>query len=106
MKKFDEIELSEKDEIVLLFSNWLIKYTHEVVVEVMKKRDEIINNEFAMNLLRELKKREEKEKADFNNSIKSLFRDFDGYKEYNTHSNALTHANSYRDVLYDMYINK
>lgn len=105
MRTFNEIEsITERDEIILLFSNWLKKYTHEVIVKVLEKRDEIINNEFTMNLLKELKTREEKEKADFDNSIANLLYDFDGYKEYNPHNNPLTHANSYRDILYDMYI--
>lgn len=105
MRTFSEIEnIAERDEIVLLFSNWLNQYTHKVIVEVLEKRDEIINNEFAMNLLKELKTREEKEKADFDNSMANLLSDFDGFKEYNPHNNPLTHASSYRDILYDMYI--
>ena len=70
----------------------------------MEKRNEIINNEFAMKLLKELKEREEKEKVDFDNNIGALFSDFDGFKEYDSHNHPLTHANSYRDILYDMYI--
>lgn len=105
MKTFDEItDRTERDEIVLLFANWLKDYTHEVIIRVLEKRDEIINNEFAMNLLKELKTREEKEKADFDNSMANLLSDFDKYKEYNPHNNPLTHAKSYRDILYDMYI--
>ena len=62
MRKFEELKRDERDEIVLLFANWLNQYTHEVIVKVIERRDEIINNEFAMNLLKELKEREEKEK--------------------------------------------
>lgn len=104
MKKFEDLTRDERDEIVLLFSNWLRHYTHEVIIKVMEKRDEIINNEFAMNLLKELKEREEKEKADFDNNIGSLFYDFEDFTEYDPHNNPLTHAGSYRDILYDMYI--
>lgn len=103
--KFNEIEsIKERNEIVLLFSNWLKRYTHEVIVKVLDRTDEIINNEFAMKLLKELKEREEKEIIDFNNSIDSLMTDFDEFKQYDPHIHVLTHSNSYRDVLYDMYI--
>lgn len=63
MKTFEEItSREEREEIVLLFSNWLKHYTHEVIIKVMGKRDEIINNEFTMKLLKELKEREEKKR--------------------------------------------
>ena len=105
MKKFEEItNIQERNEIVLLFSHWLERYTHEVIVKVISKRDEIINNEFAMNLLKELKKREEEETRNFDNSIGSLLMDFEDFKEYDPHNHPVTHANSYCDVLYDMYI--
>ena len=104
MRKFEELTIGEKKEITLLFANWLHSYTHEVVVRVLEKREDILNNEFAMNLLKELKERDEKELNDFNNSIGSLFMDFDDYKGYDVHSHPITHAKSYRDVLYDMYI--
>ena len=106
MKKIDEMNRTERDEIVLLFANWLQQYSHEAIIRVMERRDEIINNEFAINLLRELKERDEKEAKDFANSIGSLLMSFDDFKEFNPHNHPLTHANSYRDILYDMYIRK
>ena len=105
MIKFNEIkDRNQRDEIVLLFSNWLKCYSQQVIVQVIARTDEIINNEFAMKLLRELKAREDKETYDFANSIGSLMIDFDDLKDYNPHNLPLTHANSYREVLYDMYI--
>ena len=106
MKRIKDLSYEEKKEIDALFANWLKSYTHEVIVKVMELREEIINNEFAMNLLRELKKREEEEKKDFERSIASLLGAFDDYKEYNPHNHPLTHAGSYRDILYDMFIRK
>ena len=103
MKKLNEMTKNERDEIVLLFANWLKDYS-QVVVQVIEKRDEIINNEFTMNLMRELKAREETEEKDYNNSIARLLMCFDGFKEYDVHNHPITHANSYRDILYDMYI--
>lgn len=104
MKNFDEMTIKEQQEITVLFANWLKHYTHEVIIQVMEKRDEIINNDFAMNLLIELNEREEKEAKEFAHSIGHLLGEFDTFKEYDPHNNPLTHAASYRDVLYDMYI--
>ena len=104
MEKFKELSLNSQKEISSLFGNWLKDYSSEVVLRVMKRAEEIMNNEAAMNLLRELKKREEQEQEGFNNNIEWLFTNYEAYKEYNPHNNPLTHANSYRDVLYDMYI--
>ena len=104
MKSYNEMTIPERDEIVLLFSNWLSYYTKEVINKVLEKKDEIINNEFAMNLLKELKEREQREKIDFCESIACLLDEYDDFKEYDPHNRPLSHANSYRDVLYDMYI--
>jgi hypothetical protein len=104
MKRFEELTREEQNEIEALFSNWLKRYTHEVILKVMQRSEEIINNEFAMNLLKELKEREEKEFEQFTFSIKSLFHDYETYKEYDPHNHPLEHAGSYRNVLYDMYI--
>lgn len=106
MKIYTEMNWDEKKEIAALFANWLKTYTHEVIVRVMEKSDEIINNEFAMNLLRELKDREEKERDDFSHSIGNLLGDFDTFQEFDPHNHPITHAGSYRDILYDMYIRK
>ena len=103
MKKFEEFEYEERKEIKSLFANWLNNYTHEVIIKVLAKRDEIINNEFAMKLLRELKEREEKEDKEFERSIEALLDDFDKFNEYDPHNHPTTHSGSYRDILRDMY---
>lgn len=105
MKKFEEItNIEERNEIVLLFANWLKDYTHEVIVKVIAQRDEIINNDFSMNLLKELKEREETETKDFNHSIGMLMLEFDDFKKFDVHNHPTTHSDSYRNVLHDMYI--
>lgn len=104
MKELKEMNLEELNEVTVLFATWLEKYTHEVIVKVMERREEIVNNEFTMNLLRELYKREEEEKKEFKHSIGSLLRCYDDFKEYDPHNHVLEHSKSYRDVLYDMYI--
>ena len=104
MKKYDDMNITEQNEIAELFGNWLKNYTREVIVKVMKNRDDIINNDFAMNLLIELKEREDKEEKEFYHDIANLLFDFETFKEYDPHNHPLTHSSSYRDVLYDMYI--
>ena len=104
MKKFEEMNNEEMNEVSELFASWLGAYTHEVIVKVLERREEIVNNEFTMSLLRELHDREAKERHDFTVRIGSLLLDLDGFAQYDSHSHPLTHAKSYRDVLYDMYI--
>lgn len=104
MKEFEKMDKYEKDYIETLFVNWLKYYTHEVICSVLKKRDEIINNEFAMNLLKELDSREFEERHEFKRNISNMLNDFETFSQYDPHNHALTHAGSYRDILYDMYI--
>ena len=102
--KIEEMSMEERNEVCELLATWLEPYTQEVIVRVMERREEIINNEFAMMLLKQLKEREEKEQERFLDNMKSLFNYFDDHKDYNPHNHPLEHSNSYRDVLYDMYI--
>ena len=104
MKKFIELKRKEQFEIETLFTSWLRCYTHEVITNVISKTDEIINNEFAMNLIRELHKRQIKEQKEFETSLSYLMKEFEEFKEFDVHSHPTTHSQSYRDVLYDMYI--
>lgn len=103
---FEVLSYEEQKEVVELFSCWLKQYSHEVVNHVMEKSEEILKNEFSMNLLRELKKREEEEDKDFLSSIRMRLTSFEEFKEFNPHNHPITHSNSYRDVLYDMYIRR
>lgn len=104
MKKIKDMSLDERKEVCELLANWLEPYTSEVVIKVMAKREEIINTEFAMILLTELKAREDKERTEFLHSIGSLFSVYDTFKEHDPHNHPLEHAKSYRDILYDLYI--
>lgn len=103
-KKFNELKLEERKEIAELFTNWLNDYTDEVIKKVLAKTDEIINNDMAMHLLRELKVRDEKEYSELTDSIRFLMEDYESFAGHNARRTCLTHAKSYRDVLYDMYI--
>ena len=98
MEKFNDRDIIE------LIANWLHIYTDDVVKKVMKKVDEIKNNDFALFLLKELYDREKDEYEDFIRSIDSLYYDYEKFSEYNVHNHPIAHASSYRDVLYDMFI--
>ena len=104
MKKWEEMTFEEQQEITALFSNWLKKYSDTVIMKVLALRDEIIENEYVMKLLKELFEREAKEYDDFSHSIGSLMRDYETFSKYDPHNHPLSHASSYRDVLYDMFI--
>lgn len=104
MKEFEKMDKYSKDYIATLFTTWLNPYTHEVIIKVLARRDEILNNEFAMNLLKELDKREFEESHDFRRSIENMLDSYESFSEFDPHNHPLTHAGSYRDILYDMYI--
>ena len=106
MKKFEDFTYDEQKEIRELFANWLKEYTEEVIYRVMERAEEIINNEFAMNLLMELAKREKEESEDFYRSISRLLDNIENAKTCHPHNHPLTHAGSYRDILYDMFIRR
>lgn len=102
-----ELRNEERVNLNVILENWLGIYTEEVVIKVMSRLEEITANEHTMMLLRELWDRETKEVDDRRRSISSMIddvindRDIEGHC---LHNHCLTHANSYRDVLYDMYI--
>ena len=104
MKKYEEMDYNEKKEIASLFSVWLQAYTHEVIVKVIARRDEIINNDVAMSMIKELKVRSEQEQKDFESSIRFMIDDIKTFSQFDPHNHVVTHAKSYRDVLYDMFI--
>ena len=111
MKNYNEMNCTEQKELAELLENWLCKYTDEVVLRVMRNIDEVYTNDFAMNLLKELKIREDEEKQDRIRSMKSmLYETFDKDEQvadtHCFHNHCLTHADSYRDVLYDMFIKR
>ena len=103
MKKYNELTNEEKVEIRGYFKCWLSIYTNEVAIRVLARSEEIINNELTMNLLKELYTRTQEEEKETEYIIGWLLEDYEENKEYNIHSHT-SHAQSYRDVLYDMYI--
>lgn len=106
MKKLSALNYNERQVFASLLNCWLCKYTDEVITRVMPKAEEIYNNDMAMNLLNELYERTTKETvnavSDFDFYIREVAEN--SFEKSLIHSNPITHASSYRDVLYDMYI--
>lgn len=100
--KYAEMKLDQRKEIAELFENWLSMYTDKVISQVAVRADEILNDEFSMKLIRELKVREDKEKEDRIRDFKYILNGEGDAR--GVHNHPLTHSGSYRDVLYDMYI--
>ena len=107
MKKLNELNWKETKEFAALLHAWLDQYTAEVVKTVYPKLEEIYNNEFVMNLLRELKTRQEKEahadESDFLFMVRNAC-EGEEFDKFGFSNHCLEHSKSYRDVLYDMFI--
>lgn len=106
MKKFNDRDYSERKEIVQLITNWLKPYTHKVVLRVLERQEEIINDEQTMNLLRELYIRDKKADKELYDRMFLLMEDYEENKVYDSNYLCELHADSnfVRDMLYDMYI--
>lgn len=96
-----KLELTAKE-----MQNWLGIYTNEVIMKVMARFEEIQNDEFAVRMIKELYKRTIVEQEDeFYTFEKLMSKDgYESYSQFNIHNHSLEHSDSYRDVLYDMYI--
>ena len=93
----------DKDYVIKIVANWLKNYNSEVVVRVMKNYDTIINDKTTYTLLSNLYERENKEEVDFIIDIKNIV-------EYGVKDETIDmlriseYSQSYRDILYDLYI--
>lgn len=96
----------EQKDLAEKLQTWLGMYTQQVIEHVMSQIDDIINNEMTMMMISELQKREaEEKKREIDQFYFSLCDIKEGNdKMWSIHSQVLTHSNSYRDVLYDLYI--
>lgn len=103
---FKDLTLAERREVMPLLANWLNPYTHKVIIEKVAPRiDEILSTPSTMALLSELMEREQEAREDFGQGLAHLFDDFETFKDYDLHNNALSHPEAYRAVLYDLYLN-
>lgn len=97
-------DYTELKEFAKKMQVWLGEYTNHVYRWVMDTQlVNIINSEFALKLIDELYERTLKEQE---NEIMTISFDLehDSETERTLHLHPVEHSNSYRDVLYDMYI--
>lgn len=99
MKKIEEMNHIEREEIAEMLLSWLEDYTDDVINRVIPQIDEIINNETAMFMLKELHLRKKEEKDNHIRDLESHL----GVGNF-TRWTELTHSRSYGQVLADMYI--
>ncbi len=111
MIKLNEMDGFDRRELGDLLEAWLRPYTEDVIKDVMWKFKTEGIDDATMNLLRELKARQEKEadnrRSSFDCILSSYGRDDDDAAQAiinEIHAHCITHSKSYRDVLYDMHI--
>ena len=92
-----------KDYAIKIVANWLKNYSNEVVVRVMKNYDTIINDKTSFTMLSKLYQEENKEEETFIQDIEYMVKY--GIKDETKDMLRLgEYSQSYREVLYDLYI--
>ena len=106
IKEYREVTpLKEQRAFAEKLQLWLGEYTQEVFEHVMKNHmEEIINNDFSLKLIDELYERTLKEREDEIRHIEFALGHNDWENLATLHLHPLEHSDSYRNVLYDMYI--
>ena len=92
-----------KDYSIKIVANWLKDYNNDVVVRVMKKYEQIINDKTTYTMLSKLYEEENKEEETFIHDIEYMVKF--GIKDETKDMLRLgEYSQSYREVLYDLYI--
>ena len=92
-----------KDYEIKIVANWLKYYSNEVVVKVMEKYEQIINDKTTYTILSKLYVEENKEEKTFIHDIEYMVKY--GIEEDTLDMLRISeHSQSYREVLYDLYI--
>ena len=90
-------------EAIEIVANWLKYYSNDVVVKVMEKYEQIINDKTTYTMLSKLYEEENKEEEAFINDIEYMVKV--GIKDETKYILRLgEYSRSYREVLYDLYI--
>ena len=103
---YENANFSEQKIFQRELQTWLGCYTTSVANRVIEKMDDILSNATALKFIHELHERTQIEikGREFDISIALSDEEFRSTNENWLHADTLTHAKSYRDVLYDMYI--
>ena len=92
-----------KDYEIKIVANWLKDYNNDVVVRVMEKYEQIINDKTTYTMLSKLYEKENKEEETFIHDIEYMVKF--GIKDETKDMLRLgEYSRSYREVLYDLYI--
>lgn len=92
-----------KDYSIKIVANWLKLYSNDVVVRVMEKYEQIINDKTTYTMLSKLYEQENKEEETFIHDIEYMVKY--GIKDETKDMLRLAEwSRSYREVLYDLYI--
>ena len=90
-------------EAIKIVANWLKYYSNEVVVRVMEKYEQIINDKTTYTMLSKLYEEENKEEKTFIHDIEYMVKF--GIKDETKDMLRLgEYSRSYREVLFDLYI--
>ena len=93
----------DKDYAIKIVANWLKNYTNEVVVKVMEKYEQIINDKTTYTMLSKLYEEENKEEETFIHDIEYMVK-YGITDETKDMLRLGEYSRSYREVLYDLYI--
>ena len=91
------------EEEIKIVANWLKEYSNDVVVRVMEKYEEIINDVTTYNMLYKLYVKENDENETFIHDIEYMVK-FGIKEETKDMLRIGDYSRSYREVLYDLYI--
>ena len=92
-----------EDYAIKIVANWLKNYSNDVVVKVMEKYEQIINDKTTYTMLSKLYKEENKEEETFIHDIEYMVK-FGITDETKDMLRIGEYSRSYREVLYDLYI--
>lgn len=102
IEKPESLETNEeKNQFAEELNTWLGAYTEDVIKRVMTKLDEIIADKSTRKMISELHQRTHQEEASMIDSFRWAL---GGTVTTSWRDSCLTHAKSYRDVLYDLWI--
>ena len=91
------------DYAIKIMANWLKNYSNDIVVKVMEKYEQIINDKTTYTILSKLYEEENKEEEIFIQDIEYMVK-YEITEESKDMLRIGEYSRSYRKVLYDLYI--
>ena len=91
------------EESIKIMANWLKDSSNDVVIRVMEKYEQIINDKTTYNMLYKLYVKENEEHKTFIKDIEYMVK-FGITDETNNMLRLGEYSQNYRQVLYDLYI--